>query len=116
MKGARDVAIVLAIAAVAYAVPGGGTARDGVSTLLSIAFLGTIVWLGAWLYRRNRLALETLSERMRALLYGSLVVATLALIGTHVLWRTGGGTLAWFVLLVAASAGLYTVYRASREY
>ncbi len=116
MKGARNVAIVLAIAAVAYVVPGGGAARDGVSTLLSIAFLGTAAWLGAWVYRRNKLALETLSDRMRALLYGSLAVATLALTGTHVLWRTGGGTLAWFVLLVAAAAGLYTVFRASREY
>ena len=65
----------------------------------------------------NRSSLFVLEDKVRALLYGSIVLIALALVATRRLWDEGGlGVLVWLALIGAGAYGCVTVYRASREY
>lgn len=113
----RNVLIILGLAAVVAFVPGGGTAGNFVTTLLSVTFLGTLAWFATVFYRQNRITLLSLEPRLRLLLYGSIAVGALTAIGTRRLWDEGGGlgVVLWFALIGAALFGIATVYRAYRE-
>jgi hypothetical protein len=116
MKHVRNVAIVLAVAAAVWLVPGGGTAAGVVSWLVGILFFGALIWFAARLYRENRIALLGLGDRNRAILYGAVAVAVLTVVATSRLWAEPAGVIAWFVLVGGASYAVYFVYRTSREY
>jgi hypothetical protein len=113
---ARNVAILLALAAILMLAPGGGNASAAVLQVLVIAMLGALAWLGVRLYREHRTDLYSLGERNRGLLYASAGLATLTLTATDKLWATGPGTVFWFALLGLAGYGAYYVLRASRQY
>ena len=68
----RNVAIVLALAAVVYFVPGGGDAAAIIAALLSTAILAAFVMLAARFYRERRMDILGLPDRWRATLYGAL--------------------------------------------
>jgi hypothetical protein len=110
------IAIILALAAAVALLPGGGTAAGAVGTALSIAFLGTLAWFGARLYRENRAALMSLEDRWRAILYGAIGMVVVTLAATSRLWLTSAGVVAWFALLFAAAYALYATWRHSRQY
>jgi hypothetical protein len=110
------IAIILALAAAVALLPGGGTAAGAVGTGLSIAFLGTIAWFGARMYRENRLALLALDDRWRAVLYIAIGVVVVTLAATSRLWLTSAGVVVWFALLFAAAYALYATWRHSRQY
>jgi hypothetical protein len=110
------IAIILAVAAAVALLPGGGTAAGAVGTALSIAFLGTLAWFAARLYRENRAALMSLEDRWRAILYGAIGVVVVTLAATSRLWLTSAGVVAWFALLFAAAYALYATWRHSRQY
>jgi hypothetical protein len=110
------VGIILGLAAAVALLPGGGRAAGAVGTALSIAFLGTLAWIGARLYRENRVALISLEDRWRAVLYGAIAVAVVTLAATSRLWLTSAGVIAWFALLFAAAYGLYATWRHARAY
>jgi hypothetical protein len=116
LASARNVAIVLALAAAVAFVPGGGTTGGVLGEILSIVFLGGLAFLGYRLYSEHRVTLFGLGDRPRAVLYVSAALAVLALVGAGKLWDTGGGTLAWFVLVGGAAFGLYYVVRTARAY
>lgn len=115
-KTVRNVLIILALAAVVVYVPGGGTGGAVVGQALSIVFLGTLAWLAIRLYREHRVAIFSLGERIRAVGYGSVALAVLAVTATPRLWGSGAGTLAWFVLVGLAAAGAFAVVRAAQQY
>jgi hypothetical protein len=112
----RNVAIVLAIAAAVYFIPGGGATADFVAALLFIAVSAIFVWIVARMYRENRVAIFSLGDQNRALLYGAVGIAVLAMAARPRLFDTGAGTLVWFALIGAASFALYRVWRSYREY
>jgi hypothetical protein len=116
LKTARNIAIVLALAAFVAFVPGGGTTSQVVMQLFSIVFLAGIALLAYRLYREHRVAIYSLGDRNRAMLYGAAGLAVLAVAGTQKLWSSGPGTLVWFVMIGAASFAVLTVYRAMRSY
>ncbi len=113
---ARNVLIILALAAVVTVVPGGSKASDAILTTLVTIMLAAIVFLSVRLYRERRTDLYGLGERNRAILYGSLGLGTLAFIGTNRLWETGGGSIAWLAMIALAGFGIYHVVRAARAY
>jgi hypothetical protein len=112
----RNVAIILALAAGVVFVPGGATTGDVLWQTLAILFLGGLGILAHRIYHERRYTLFGLGDRNRAILYGSLGLAMLAVAGTSKLWHTGGGTLAWFALVAAAAFGLFHVVRSARAY
>lgn len=116
MKDLRNVAIVLALAAAVYALPGAGFAAGLVVWILGVAFLGTMAWFAMRVYRDYQPQLFGLGDRMRGLLYGSIGLAVLTVTATPRLWNSPLGTLAWFALVSVACFGVYTVWRESREY
>lgn len=116
LKPALNVAIVMAIAAAVYLLPGGGRAASTFEALLYVAFGIGIAYLGMRAYRENRIALYGLGEHHRAVLYGALALVLFVVVAQRRMWQTGLGELAWFVLVGFAAYGLVAVYRHSRTY
>ena len=112
----RNVLIVVALAAAVTFLPGGGRVTNALLALLSLIFLGTLVWFGGRLYRQARSEIYGLGDQRRALAYGSLGVIVVALSGTGRMWDTGAGTLAWLVLVGGACWALVWVWRGWRSY
>jgi hypothetical protein len=115
-RGARNVAIVLLIAAAVYVLPGGGRAATTFESVLLVGFGVAIGYIGLRLYRENRIALQTLGDRHRAMLYGALALGMFEAIARRRMWETGLGELAWFVLAGLVVYMLLTVYRYVRSY
>ncbi len=113
----RNIAIVLLLAVAVWQLPGGGTATNTISNVLGLIFAGGLVFLGYRMYMEHRTTLFILEDKVRALLYGSLVMVAVALIGTRRFFDEGGlGVLVWLALIGAAVYGCVTVFRAAREY
>jgi uncharacterized membrane-anchored protein len=112
---ARNIVIVLLLAAAVAFLPGAGIASGLISYLLSLLFLGGMAFFVARLYMEHRLDLDSLGERRRAMLYGAVGVAILTVSATPRLWNSGPGTFVWFLLIGLASYVLYLVYRSYRD-
>ena len=65
----RNVAIVLALAVVVWQVPGGDSAGITIANILSLIFVGGLLFLGFRLYMENRETIFGLEERQRGVLY-----------------------------------------------
>lgn len=116
LKTARNIAIVLLLAAVVAFVPGGGRAANTIATIVGVVFAAGIAWAGMWFYRQNRVAIYSLGDRRRALLYGSIAVAVVTVAAKQRMWETGFGEFLWFVLIGLVVYTLFALYRYSRSY
>jgi predicted Na+-dependent transporter len=96
-KTARNVLIILVVAAAVAFLPGGGNTAQLVSSLLGIGLAVIFVLLGVRYYRENRVAVFALGGRSKLL-------------------DTGLGSLVFVVLLVGAVGALYAVWQHHREY
>jgi hypothetical protein len=118
LKTARNVAIVLVIAAGVFLLPGGGKAATTFESVLLIGFGVGFAYLGLRMYREYRVTLHGLGDRYRAILYGSFALAAFLIVGyTRMInhSRTIFAVL-WFALLLAVLYGLMSVYRHWRSY
>ena len=116
-KHIRNILIIVALAVVVWLVPGGGTGSATIYNLLTIVLTAGLLFFGYRLYMENRATIFGLGDNQRALLYGCVAVATIALLATNRLWNEGGlGALVWFALLSLAGWGIYRVWRAYSEY
>jgi len=116
-KHIRNVLIIIALALVVWLVPGGGTGSSTIYNLLTIILTAGLLFFGYRLYMEHRATIFGLGDNQRAVLYGSVAVATVALLATNRLWNNGGlGTLLWIALLALAGWGIYRVWRAYSEY
>jgi hypothetical protein len=113
---ARNAAIVLVLAAAVAFIPGGGTTAAVIGGVLSTLILVSLVFFVARLYREHRFDLDALGDRWRALLYGAVGVAVVAMAARPRLRETSGGTLLWIALLAAAAYSVYLVWRHHRSY
>ena len=113
----RNIFIVIALALVVWLVPGGDEAGITISNLLSIIFVGGILFLGYRLYMENRETVFGLEERQRGILYAGLALLAITLVGTGRMWDAGGvGALVWLALMGAGIYAIYGVWRAYRTY
>jgi hypothetical protein len=112
---ARNIAIILAIAAIVDLVPGGGTAASVVVTAVSLIFLGALGWILAIVYREHRNELYSLGDRKRTSLYAAIGVVAVTLTATSRLWGTALGSVAWLVLIAGSIyAGVAVLWSARR--
>jgi hypothetical protein len=116
LKTVRNVAIVLAIAAAVYFLPGGGRAANTVEAALWVAFGLGIGYVGLMQYREHRVALHGLGDHHRAMLYGAIALGVFLYMARARMWLTGFGELAWFVLVGLVVYALMEVFRRSRAY
>ena len=117
MKTARNVAIILGLAALVSLAPGGLTARDTVANIITVIFLAGIGFFAYRMYMEHRTTLFDLPDQTRLLLYGSATVLVFALIGTRKFWdEQGAAILLWFALIGLAAYGFMVVVRRWREY
>jgi len=112
----RNVAIILALAAVVAFVPGGGNGGSAVGQILTIVLFGALAWFAVRIYRERRTELYSLGDRNRGIFYASVALGVLTVVATDRLWNTGAGTLVWFALIAVACYGVYYVFRAARHY
>jgi hypothetical protein len=116
VKTARNVAIVALIAAAVYLLPSGGQVAHTFEALLYIGFGVAIGYLGLRLYREHRVALHSLGDRDRGLLYGSVAGGLFVYMARLRMWQTGIGELLWFVLVGGIVYALIVVFRRWRAY
>ncbi|HEY7949396.1 MAG TPA: hypothetical protein VID51_01020 [Solirubrobacterales bacterium] len=116
MRTVRNVAIVGLLALVVAFAPAGGNAAEAILTAITMGFLAGIAWTLFVLSRQNQLTLATLSDGRRALLYGALGMIALLIAGSDELFSSGGGTLAWIVLLGASVAAIWRVWVDANTY
>jgi len=116
LKTVRNVAIIGVIALAVFLIPGGGRAAKTFESTLLTAFALGIGYLGVRMYREYRVALHSLGDRHRTLLYGAVAAGVFVILGRSRMWETGLGELAWFVLLGLIVYSLLAVYRHWRAY
>jgi hypothetical protein len=131
LKMARNIAIILAIAAAVYFIPGGGRAAGTFEAALWVAFGLGIGYFGLRMYREHHMALYGLGDRHRGLLYGAVALGVFVWIVRKRMWYAlqvqgnelvqvhrwdGVGEFLWFVLVGLVVYALLTVYRYSRSY
>lgn len=117
MKTAAQLGIVALVALALTVLPGGGPALEVALTLLTIAFFTAIAVLGYRLYRQFGFELDSLEDRQRLVLYGSVGLALLTFAATSRLFGAGGaGAVAWLALLGMCSYGVYWVWKGYRRY
>jgi multisubunit Na+/H+ antiporter MnhB subunit len=131
MKNTRNVVIILAIAAGVFFIPGGGRAASTFEAALLTAFALAIGFLALRQYREHRVALFSLRDRYRGLLYGAVGLAVFLWAVRPRMWYAlevrgaelvqvhrwdGLGETLWFVLAGLVVYSLYAVYRHARRY
>jgi hypothetical protein len=117
VKTARNIAIILALAALVSFAPGGLTARDTVGNIITVLFVGGLGFFAYRMYMEHRITLFDLPEQRRLLLYASATALVFALIATNKFWDTqGGAIILWFALIGASAYGFAVVIRHWREY
>jgi hypothetical protein len=112
----RNIAILALLAAAIYLLPGGGRAASTAEAVLYVGFGVAIGYIGLRVYREQRVALHSLGDRHRGLLYGALALAYLLIMARPRMWQTGLGELLWFVLIGGAVYALVAVIRRWRAY
>ncbi|HEX7059552.1 MAG TPA: hypothetical protein VF176_06850 [Solirubrobacterales bacterium] len=116
MRTLRDVTIIMALAfAVAFA-PAGGNVTEALLTALTMGFLAALAWMVYVLSRQNQLTLATLSDGRRGILYAAIGLIALLIAGADEMFASGGGTLAWILLLGAAVAAIWRVWTEANTY
>ena len=75
-----------------------------------MGFLAAIAWTLFVLSRQNQLTLAALSDGRRAILYSALGLIALLIAGSDEMLASGGGPLAWILLLGAAVAAIWRVW------
>jgi hypothetical protein len=114
---ARNVLIVLALAAIVATLSGGETAANVAIQAVTIAFLGTLCWFASLMYRQHRSTLYSLGDGRRAVLYVAVGVGTLTLTATSRMWNAGGAaSVAWLLLLGGAAYAVFAVLWSARKY
>lgn len=116
MRTARNVAIVLLLALAAAFAPNGGNVVDAILAAISLAFLTGISWMLYTLSREKQLTLATLTDRQRAIFYGGFGVLVLCAAWADQMFRAGGTTVFWIVLLVGALMAIYKVWTDANTY
>ena len=115
-RAGRNIAIVVALGAAVYFIPGGGRVAGAFEAFLWAAFAFGIAYLGLRLYRENTFRLSALGDRHRGLLYGAIALGLFCYMARSRMWETGLGELLWFVLVGLAAYAVLEVYRHYRSY
>jgi hypothetical protein len=116
LKTTRNVAILVAIAAAVYFIPGGGRATSAFEAALWVGFGTAIGVLGLRMYREHRVAFYSLGDRHRGMLYVALALVVFEYAARKHMWETGFGELGWWALVGVTVYCALDVVRQWRSY
>jgi drug/metabolite transporter (DMT)-like permease len=116
VKNARNIVIVLALAALVVLIPGGGAGANTAIQAIWLAFLGSFAWVAYVLYRERRITLYSLGDAKRAVLYAAVAVGTLTVVAGPRLRETSTGKVVWIALLAVAAYAVFAVVWSARRY
>ena len=116
MIALRNVVIIALLALALTVLPGGGNVATAIVTALSLVFLAAIGLLFARIWRESSLTRDVMSDRQRSIVYGSLAALALMIAGLDELLDTGGGTVAWLVIVAVSVYLLVTTWRDVNSY
>jgi hypothetical protein len=112
----RNVAIILALAAVVDFLPGGGAAAATIMAALTLLFLAAIAWFVYRLYREQQLTLATLTDSQKAGLFGAVGGIALLVVAYDDFSAWTGGVLLWVALLAVCVAAIFMIWRKATTY
>jgi hypothetical protein len=112
----RNVAIILALAAVVDFLPGGGAAADTVMAALTLIFMVAIAWFVYRLYREQQLTLTTLTDARKAGLFGAVGGIALLVVAYDEFSSWTGGVLLWIALLAGCVGAIVLIWRSATTY
>ena len=112
----RNVAIILALAAVVDFLPGGGAAAATVMAALTLIFMAAIAWFVYRLYREQQLTLSTLTDLQKAGLFGAVGGIALLIVAYDEFSSWSGGVLLWIALIAGCIGGIFLIWRSATSY
>lgn len=112
----RNVAIILALAAVVDFLPGGGAAAATVMAALTLIFMAALAWFVYRLYREQQLTLSTLTDLQKAGLFGAVGGIALLIVAYDEFSSWGGGLLLWIALIAGCIGGIFLIWRSATSY
>ena len=116
-KHLRNIAIIVLLAVVVWQVPGGDRAGSTIANIISIIFVGGLLFFGFRMYMENRETIFGLEERQRGVLYAGGALIAITLVATRRMWDAGGlGAIVWLMMIGAGVYAIVGVWRAYREY
>lgn len=114
LRTARNILIILILAAGVAFLPGGGNLTNAVFALLSLAFL-TVLSLTAWRFlRASEFTLLAMPDGSRIGLYLAIGLIVFLIAGAGRMWSSGLGTLLWIVLLGSAVVAIWRIWSEAR--
>jgi len=108
---ARNIAIILAISAAVYFVPGGGTTAAVVGATLGTLIMVVLCWVAVMLYRRFRGDIQLLGNQGQVMLYGAIGAIVIAGAGAQEMFRTPAGVVVWLGLVLGAVYAFIVLWR-----
>jgi hypothetical protein len=116
LQTARNIAILLALAAVVDFLPGGGAAADTVMAALTLIFFAAIAWFVYRQYQERQLTLATLTDLQKAVLFGAVGGIALLIAAYDDLTSSNGGLLLWIALMGGCIAVIVAIWQKANTY
>jgi len=116
LQTVRNVAIILALAAVVDFLPGGGAAAATVMAALTLIFFAAIAWFVYRLSREQQLTLATLSDARKAGLFGAVGGIALLIVAYNEFSSWTGGVLLWIALMAGCLGAIFMIWRSASTY
>ena len=116
LQTARNIAIILALAAGVDFLPGGGAAAATVLSALMLIFLAAIAWLLYRVYREQQLTLATLTDARKAGLFGAVGAMALLVVAYDDFRSWTGGIVLRIALMAGCVGIIFLIWRAATTY
>ena len=116
LQTARNIAIILALAAGVDFLPGGGAAAATVLSALMLISLAAIAWLLYRVYREQQLTLATLTDARKAGLFGAVGAMALLVVAYDDFRSWTGGFVLWIALMAGCVGIIFLIWRAATTY
>ena len=115
LRALRNFAIVAVLAFALALIPSGGNVAQALLTLFTIVMFGAIAALVVRGWNMTGLQRDSMTDRQRGLIYGSLGAIALMIAGTDELLATGLGTVAWLGILITSVWLIINTWRSAQS-
>jgi hypothetical protein len=116
LQTARNIVIILALAAGVDFLPGGGAAAATVLSALMMIFLAAIAWLLYRVYHEQQLTLATLTDARKAGLFGAVGAMALLVVAYDDFRSWTGGVVLWVALMAGCVGIVFLIWRQATTY